>query len=259
LRSFDRAADFYDATRDLDAAGRQRLTDILVAEVAGRRCLEVGIGTGLVGLALARRGIPMWGVDLSERMLAKLVDKFTHPGEVRVVRADATALPLASGAFEVVLTSQMLHLVDDWRAALRELARVVRPDGVVLIDLGNDPDSGWGGPWAEAARKFWEFACPEGRREPAVWADNALRAEMQRLGFAARPLTAVESFGEFSVDDVISRLERGLWSACWALGPDRIAGAARRTRAWAVATFPDVSARHRVRRTISYWAYDRRP
>jgi SAM-dependent methyltransferase len=253
---FDRAADFYDETRDLDPAARQRLTDVLVREVVGKDVLEVGIGTGLVGLALARRGVWVSGVDLSERMLQKLVAKFERPGEVDVRVGDATALPYDTDSFDAVLSSQMLHLVDEWRTVLDELVRVVRPGGVVLIDLGNEPDSGWGGLWREVAWKFWDFAAPHGRRVPEVWTEGLVAAEMANRGLTGRPLPRVTAFQELSLADVISRLEQGLWSACWSLPADQLADAAERTRAWARERYPDLDTRHRIHRVIEWHAYD---
>jgi SAM-dependent methyltransferase len=254
--SFDRAADFYDETRDLEPAARARLTEVLLKEVAGKQTLEVGIGTGLVGLALARRGVSMCGVDLSTRMLERLAGKFSRPDEVLLKQGDATDLPHEDDSFDAVLASQVLHLIDEWRVALRELARVVRPTGTILIDLGNEPDSGWGGPWSEVATKFWEFACPEGRRQPEVWRAGVVESELAALGFAGRPLEKVTTSESLSLADVISRLERGLWSACWALPDDQVRAAAARTRDWAADHYPDLHDRQVVRRVVSWRAYE---
>ena len=253
---FDRAADFYDETRDLDPAARRKLTDILVKEVQGRDLLEVGIGTGLVGLALARQGVRVSGVDLSTEMLHKLADKFVHPDEVVLFHADATELPFDDCSFDAVLTSQMLHLLDDWRRALDELTRVVRPCGIILIDLGNEPDSGWGGPWSDVAAKFWEYARPEGRRRPEVWLDGAVEQYLLGKGLSGRPLEKVTAFENLSLGDVISRLERGFWSACWTLKSEELTGCAEKTRTWAGKKFGDLRCAYRVSRVIGYRAYE---
>jgi SAM-dependent methyltransferase len=252
---FDRAADFYDATRDLDPAARERLTDVLVAEVRGMQTLEVGIGTGLVGLALARRGVPMSGIDLSPRMLDKLVEKFQTPDEVRLRQGSATDLPYADQSFDAVLTSQMLHLVDDWRTALDELRRVVRPAGKILIDLGNEPDSGWGGPWSQVARQFWTYAAPQGRRSPEVWSGNVVADDMAAPGWQVRALDRVLAFEDLSLADIITRLERGLWSACWSLPNEVVTDAARRTRAWAKHQYGDLDRSQRIERTVAWRAF----
>jgi SAM-dependent methyltransferase len=256
LIGFDRAAPFYDETRDLDTAARRTLTDILAAEVRGKRSLEIGIGTGLVGLHLARRGVSVTGLDLSTLMLHRLVGKFHRPGEVPVVRADATGIPFRSGSFDAVLSSQMLHLIDDWRTVLDEMLRVVRPDGVILIDLGNEPDSGWGGPWRAVGRRFWEHARPSGQRVPEVWADGVVEAELRSKGLLGRPLTTVTATEALSLDDIIDRLDRGLWSACWSLSAEQRHHAAALTRQWATEQYGDLTEKHRIQRTVSWRAYD---
>ncbi|MEU6743664.1 class I SAM-dependent methyltransferase [Streptosporangium sandarakinum] len=255
LRGFDQAADYYDETRDLDPTARRSLTDILLEEVKGKQCLEVGVGTGLVGLALSRRGVPIVGADLSSRMLARLAGKFDRPHEMGLVQADATKLPFRRASFDAVLSSQMLHLVDDWRRVLKECIGVLRPGGLLLIDLGNEPDSGWGGPWREVGRRFWEFARPEGRRMPEVWTDGLVDAELSNMGWIGRGLRKVTAFEHRSLGDIIDRLDAGLWSACWPLPEDMRHEAAERTRAWALATYGDLSERFRVERTIAWRAY----
>lgn len=255
LVGFDRAADFYDETRDLDPAARRTLTDVLFDEVKDKACLEVGIGTGLVGLVLSRRGVSITGADLSARMLQKLAAKFHRPGEMNLARADATAQPFRSASFDAVLSSQMLHLVDRWRVALEECIRVVRPGGVILIDLGNEPDSGWGGPWREVSQKFWEYAQPAGHRLSDVWTDGVVEAELRGKGWEGRSLKSVTAVAELSLGDIIDRLDRGLWSACWTLPEAERHEAAQHARVWASSQFGDLDRKFRIARTITWHAY----
>jgi ubiquinone/menaquinone biosynthesis C-methylase UbiE len=73
---FDRAAEVYDETRGLTAEASAATTDLLRRELEARQpCLEIGVGTGLIGLPLHRAAIRMIGVDLSAPMLGKLVEK----------------------------------------------------------------------------------------------------------------------------------------------------------------------------------------
>src|SRR5689334_11954047 len=96
--SFDRVADQYDESRGGTARGERMAAD-LAPWFAPGAVLEVGVGTGIVAGGLRKHGVPVLGVDLSAEMLRRAVDRL---GPV-VARADATALPVASGSIDNVL------------------------------------------------------------------------------------------------------------------------------------------------------------
>jgi SAM-dependent methyltransferase len=87
--------------------------------------LEVGAGTGLLWIRVARRERSLALTDLSPAMCARLR---TIPG-ARVLRCDATRLPLRDGSVDTVIANHMLYHIDDPGVALREFARVLRPGG----------------------------------------------------------------------------------------------------------------------------------
>jgi demethylmenaquinone methyltransferase/2-methoxy-6-polyprenyl-1,4-benzoquinol methylase len=91
--------------------------------------LDVATGTGLVAAELVRRGFEVTGVDLSPEMLAVARRRFG--GEVELINASAEALPLASESFDHLTVTHVLRYVADPEATLAELARVVRPGGLV--------------------------------------------------------------------------------------------------------------------------------
>jgi ubiquinone/menaquinone biosynthesis C-methylase UbiE len=100
--------------------------------VAGREVLEVGCGTGLILQRLARIAKRAVGVDLSPGMLAK-----ARARGLEVVEADATALPFPDASFDAAVSFKVLAHVPDIRGALSEMARVVRPGGVVAAEFYN--------------------------------------------------------------------------------------------------------------------------
>ena len=140
--NFDRAAEYYDSTRSLPPQIADKLTELLLTELAGKgRCLEIGIGTGRIALPLAQGGVDIAGVDISSAMLARLQEKAEALGVVVPAQvADATALPFEDGSFDAGIACHVFHLIRDWPAAVRELARVVRPGGMVLVEA--DPNGG---------------------------------------------------------------------------------------------------------------------
>ncbi|MEX0169180.1 class I SAM-dependent methyltransferase [Streptomyces sp. LMG1-1-1.1] len=96
--------------------------------------VEVGAGTGMFCAAAARWLAPstVVGVDPSEAMLAEAARLHTHP-VVHYLRGDAEALPVRSGTFDLALLSRVVHHLPDRPRAARELARVLRPGGVVVV------------------------------------------------------------------------------------------------------------------------------
>src|SRR5215469_10726358 len=93
--NFDRAAEYYDATRALPAPVMAELMAILDSELAHRQpCLEIGVGTGRIAVPLHQRGIRLSGADISSAMLRRLVTNADGVMPFPLFLADATQLPL---------------------------------------------------------------------------------------------------------------------------------------------------------------------
>src|SRR5262245_37492145 len=93
-RSFDQAAEYYDNTRPLfDITVDVGIQALLDAAGEGARFLEVGTGTGRIGIPLQQRGADLVGCDLSARMLMRQREKYPS---ARLVQSDAVFLPFAS-------------------------------------------------------------------------------------------------------------------------------------------------------------------
>jgi len=110
-----------------------RWRSFLVSKVdvgPGDRVLDVATGTAAVARELVRRtGCTVVGVDQSAEMLAEARRRVN--GSVDLVEASAESLPFADGEFDALTFTYLLRYVDDAPATLRELARVVRPGGVI--------------------------------------------------------------------------------------------------------------------------------
>jgi demethylmenaquinone methyltransferase/2-methoxy-6-polyprenyl-1,4-benzoquinol methylase len=131
---FDGVAERYDLTNTVLSFGQdrawRRATRNALALRPGERVLDVGAGTGVSTAALARSGAYAVGADLSLGMLR--AGRRARP-DVSLLAGDALALPFADGAFDAVTISFALRNVVDVDAALRELARVTRPGGRLVI------------------------------------------------------------------------------------------------------------------------------
>ncbi len=129
--SFDRAADYYDATRGFPPGGEQAIAHLFTQAgglSGGSLVLEIGVGTGRIALPLARHVRMLVGVDISRQMVNRLLAKRTDE-PVYPVLADATRLPFADHLFDAAVAVHVFHLISAWQQALDELARVLRPDG----------------------------------------------------------------------------------------------------------------------------------
>jgi ubiquinone/menaquinone biosynthesis C-methylase UbiE len=138
---FDRAADYYDATRGFPPSVEHDAA-ALIARVGGltlsSAVLEIGIGTGRIALPLAAHVGVVNGVDLSLPMLRRLLGKRRNE-RVHVAQGDILRLPFASGSVDAVIAVHIFHLVPGYAVALGEAARVLKAGGV-LIHAWNEND-----------------------------------------------------------------------------------------------------------------------
>jgi ubiquinone/menaquinone biosynthesis C-methylase UbiE len=147
--------------------------DLALAELAPpQRALDLGTGTGVAAKAVAGRfdSAEVVGVDLSARMIAEASARLPRALADRVAYsiADASALPFADGAFQLVTLMNMIPFFD-------ELARVVAPGGAVVLSFSR------------------------GAETPIYVPAERLRRELGRRGFAefadfsAGPATALRA------------------------------------------------------------------
>ena len=250
--NFDRAAGFYDNSRNLSPEGEAWVTGLLGAELAGRgRCLEIGVGTGRVALPLHRSGIPLVGVDISSKMVDRLVEKSGGRPPFPLALADATALPFGAGTFGAAIAAHVFHLIPPWRQGVAELARVVRPGGVVVVDL-----TGGGGELFHGVRERFAASAGLERVHVGVSDPEELDACFTALGASRRDLPALEDPGQVSLEHLIASFERGDYSYTWRMDDETRRRAAREVRAWARATCGSLDKLRPTSSTIAWRAYD---
>jgi SAM-dependent methyltransferase len=122
------------AHRDL-ASARREVKGLLALGLAGR-VLDLACGWGRHTLAMREQGLDVVGLDLSEDLLA------SAPAELagRLVRADARRVPFVDASFDTLanLFSSFGYFgADGDRAVALEIARVLRPGGLAILDLMN--------------------------------------------------------------------------------------------------------------------------
>lgn len=140
---FDGVAERYDITNDVLALGQTRRWRRLVAEAVAAgptdRVLDLAAGTGTSSARIAQDGAFVVPADFSLGMLG--VGKRRQPG-LPFVAGDGLHLPFRDGAFDAATISFGLRNLADRLAGLRELARVVRPGGRLVVCEFSHPT--WG-------------------------------------------------------------------------------------------------------------------
>ena len=138
---FDSLASRYDVMDALMTGGLDRvwMTALrkAVAPHPGERILDLAAGTGASSAALAKGGAEVVACDLSEGMIE--VGRERHP-EIEFVHGNAMDLDFEDGSFDAVTISWGLRNIPDPQLALREMARVVRPRGrLVVLEFSTPP------------------------------------------------------------------------------------------------------------------------
>lgn len=131
---FDAVAPTYDRTNDVLSLGQDRIwrtkVRAAVAAASGQSILDLAAGTGTSSVSFLKPGVRVVASDFSEGMLAE--GRKRHP-QIEFVYADATNLPFKDAEFHATTISFGLRNVVDVPKALREMYRVTKPGGRLVI------------------------------------------------------------------------------------------------------------------------------
>ena len=149
---FTEIADYYDEMNEIMSMhmvqGWHRFMMRKVGDIKGRRCLDVGTGTGEIAFHVARtagEGSTVVGVDITPRMLELAERKESElqlPVKIDWQVGDALNLQFPDGSFDLVTSGYMLRNVCDIQKAVCEMHRVLAPGGrVVVAELSKPKNS----------------------------------------------------------------------------------------------------------------------
>ncbi len=142
----------YDALNHLMSLGadrcwRRRAVRVLQREGRPLDVLDLACGTGDLSLALQKalpEGSRITGADFSEGMLAVMREKLARKGledRILLIQADAAALPFPEASFDAVTVAFGIRNFPDREQALREILRVLRPGGILVILELSEPEN----------------------------------------------------------------------------------------------------------------------
>lgn len=182
-----------------ERAGLAERRRALVARAHGR-VLEIGAGTGLNAAHYAD-DVDLTLSEPDEAMAAKLRGRLDTLGRrAEVVLAGAEALPFAASSFDTVVSTLVLCSVADPDRAASEIARVLRPEGrLVLFEHVRDPAAGRRAAWQDRLERPWGWiaaGCHPNRRTAATLSAAGFDLaeveddRMPRAGFLVSPAIA---------------------------------------------------------------------
>jgi ubiquinone/menaquinone biosynthesis C-methylase UbiE len=253
--SFDRAVDYYDATRGFPAGIAEQIAAALIGYTQNfdgaypAHILEIGIGTGRIAAPCMAQGIKLTGIDLSWSMMDKFRQKladedaqfpFKAPD---LAQADAARLPFADQSFDAVLAVHVLHLINKWREAVQESRRVTISGGRLIVGFdGRNPTS----PLSILREKFDEILLANGVSQKRVIKRDFSDVDKYMLGQGCRinEFIAAEWSTRTSATADIEKLSQRIWSSTWDIPDDVYSASIAKIKEWAMETFGDLQEEH---------------
>ncbi|KWR72166.1 methyltransferase [Arthrobacter sp. W1] len=108
----------------------------MAGEVAGRRILDIGCGSGPLAHELMTRGAFVSGFDASQAMIDLARSRLGEQADLQVADL-GEQLPYAADTFDDAIASLVLHYLEDWTRPLAEIRRVLKPGGRLLLSLNH--------------------------------------------------------------------------------------------------------------------------
>jgi SAM-dependent methyltransferase len=189
----------------------------LAGDVAGRRILDAGCGSGPLFAALRDRGAIVTGIDKSAGMLELARRRLGDDADLQVAQL-GRPLPFHADTFDDVTASLVLHYLEDWGPALAELRRVLKPGGRLIVsvdhpfrenlwhrEVGLEPDyfatysytAEWTARGQTALLRFWT--------RPLHAMTDAFTAAGFRITVISEPAVAPDTPRELLPDDIADR------------------------------------------------------
>lgn len=99
----------------------------------GKTAADIGAGTGFISEGLLKRGLHVIAVDQAEAMQQQTKEKFREYDTIDYRVGDAESLPIEDNSVDYVFANMFLHHIKDPILAIKEMVRIVRPSGKVVI------------------------------------------------------------------------------------------------------------------------------
>jgi len=130
---YNRISKIYDVLEGpMEAMTMSTWREKLITSVEGDQVLEVGVGTGKNSLLYPEK-LEITGIDFSEKMLEKAIQKTKGKENITLIEMDAQNMSFADNTFDTVVTSCVFCSVPDPVKGLKEIRRVCKPNGKIVM------------------------------------------------------------------------------------------------------------------------------
>jgi len=206
----------------------------------GASMVDVGCGAGRIAVPIAASGLTVTGLDLEPEMLRAGKERAAALGEdVTWIEGDATDLPFDDDTFDGVMITSVLHLLVEWKRALREAARVLKPGGLFIIGRNILDEESCAGRIRQQLRRVVGEADPAIR--PTEAAGSGLFVELQALGSElARPIEAAKWTERTSPAELMEKIRTRRHNETWALGDEIHRVVVEAMEPWIAENFDDI-------------------
>lgn len=134
---FDEVASSWDGMRNDFFSNEVRMIAYKTANIEeGKVAADIGSGTGFISEGLINNNIKVIAVDQSEEMLNLLKSKFYYYKDLKCIQGIGEDIPIKDNSVDYVFANMFLHHVEDPSIAIKEMNRILKPDGkLVITDL----------------------------------------------------------------------------------------------------------------------------
>jgi len=209
--------------------------------------LELGVGTGRVGVPIIARGYRFVGVDVSPSMLEVMRHKIAGVGrKVKLIEADARELPFEKGSFHAVIGVHLWHLLDDWQRALLEAFRVLVPGGYLFEgwDIAKEENEDWRiqEKWRAILHELG-YELERGRHQQRL---AEVRQALEKLGLEPVEEPVAEWTEDRTPRQSMEILEERLYSFTWKIPEDIFRRSLDILWDWVRDTYADLDQAHPI-------------
>lgn len=179
---FDVLAEFLDVAWDAD----EHEIEFWVSELQGceQPVMELGVGTGRVALALARRGVSVIGIDSSLTMLRSALRKSSRYKDLLLLEcANASELPIMPSSVSTIVAPGLFYhipVLEEYRRIYASCFDALRPGGRFIFDVEARKDGGWGGDGV--LRLLGDLAREDGSHKTLYGASYVIEEKQQHRG-----------------------------------------------------------------------------